>query len=78
MLYPIETYTMLKPLVDTIAELLEAASRLCSRAKSELDKQQWFITRALLWTSWQRCMMIYFTNLLDRHLISGFDNHGSK
>lgn len=54
-----------KKFIDSIAELLDAASRLSSTAHSEPAKQRWFIVRAFLWTFWQRCTMISFFNNLE-------------
>lgn len=64
-------------LIDSIAELLEVASQLSSEAKTEPMRQQWFIVRAFLWTSWQRCIMIYFFQKLEGHLASGVDDNSA-
>ena len=64
--------------IDLIAEILEVASRLSLAAKTEPVKQQWFIVRAFLWNSWQRCTMIYFFSILDRYLMSGFNDLDSE
>ncbi|MCJ1454181.1 hypothetical protein MMC28_004532 [Mycoblastus sanguinarius] len=74
-LYPTNASGMLANLVDTIAGLLEVACRLSSKTSSELTQKHWFVVRAFLWTSWQRCGMIYFSNVLDRHLIIGFNDY---
>lgn len=72
--FPTNAGMMLDKLVDTIARLLEVASHLSSKASSELDRQRWFIVRAFLWSSWQRCTMIYFSNILDRQIHIGFND----
>lgn len=67
---------MLSDLVDTIADLLTVASTLSSSADSEFSKQRWFIVRAFLWTSWQRCSMIYLYCVLGHYLKTGFNDEG--
>lgn len=67
----------LRELIDSIAELLEVASRLSLAAKAEPVKQQWFIVRAFLWSSWQRCIMIYFLAILKVNLFNGFNDDES-
>lgn len=63
---------MLRNLVDTIADLLTTAGTLSLSADSELAKQRWFVVQVFLWTSWQRCTMIYFYSILAWYLESGF------
>ncbi len=69
---------MLQNLVDTIADLLGTASTLSSSADSELARQKWFVVRAFLWTSWQRCTMIYFYSILQEYIRSGFNDHDGQ
>ncbi|MCJ1425988.1 hypothetical protein MMC29_003889 [Sticta canariensis] len=71
---------MVPNFIDVVAELLEAASRLSSTAESETEpvKQQWFIVRAFLWTSWQRCTMIFFSQYLGQYLNTGFRDDGGS
>ena len=71
-------FHILQGLLDTIAELLEDASRLSSTAASDLAKKTWFIVRAFLWTSWQRCSMIYFSCILDNYLRFGYNDHNGS
>ena len=59
---------MLQNLVDTVADLLGMASTLSSSADSQFARQKWFVVRAFLWTSWQRCTMIYFYSILGEYL----------
>lgn len=71
--------TTVPTLIDLVAELLEAASRLSPTAETETEpvKQQWFIVRAFLWTSWQRCTTIFYSKYLGLYLKRGFlDNDG--
>lgn len=65
---------MLQNFVDTIADLLGTASTLYSSADSETAKQGWVIVRAFLWTSWQRCTMMYFYSISESYLKSGFND----
>lgn len=69
--------SVLTEFIDSIAELLEVASRLSSEAENDLMKQRWFIVRAFLWTSWQRCTMIFYSVSLKSYLDFGF-NHESN
>ena len=65
---------MLTNFIDTIADLMTTATKSCSMATSTEDRQKWFIVRTFLWTSWQRCTMIYFYVVLGSHLQIGFDD----
>lgn len=71
-IYPGTASGMLQDFVDTTADLLSTASILSSSADTEIARQRWFVVRAFLWTSWQRCTMIYFYSLLQKHLRFGF------
>lgn len=68
---------MLIDLIDMVADLLETCSRL-SEGVPQSEAQGWYIARAFLWTSWQRCSMIYFHTLLARYFISGFNDHAGR
>lgn len=65
---------MLQNLVDTIADLLNTASTLSSSTDSGFARQRWFIVQSFLWTSWQRCNMIYFYSILGAYLELGFND----
>ena len=65
---------MLQNLLDTVADLIGTASTLSSSAASEFARQKWFVVRAFLWTSWQRCTMIYFYSRLGVYLRAGFND----
>ncbi|KAL9044841.1 MAG: hypothetical protein Q9214_002051 [Letrouitia sp. 1 TL-2023] len=65
---------MLISFIDMMADLLETCSRL-SKDVPHSEAQGWYIARAFLWTSWQRCSMIYFHTLLAYYLKSGFNDH---
>lgn len=64
--------------LNTVADLISTASKLSSSADSELAKQTWFVARAFLWTSWQRCNMIHFFNFIEACLESGFSDHSGQ
>ena len=53
-------------MANIIATLLELVSQLASGADDISRSWRSFIARAYLWTSWQRCQMIYF------HLVAGY------
>ena len=74
-IYPHMANQMLRPFLDTVADLIGTASKLSSSADTELARQCWFVVRAFLWTSWQRCTMIYFSTFVGGYLGSGFDDH---
>ena len=62
---------LLIPLIDTTAELLEQASSLSEQASDDTEKTRWFIVRAFLWTTWQRCSMIYYHHMLGEYVEYG-------
>lgn len=66
---------MMQDFIDTIADLIGTAGILSSSADSEFARQRWFVVQAFLWTSWQRCTMIYFYSILGGYLRSGFSDH---
>ena len=70
----VSAYQSLPMFLNSIADLISTTSRLSLSADSELTRQSWFIVRAFLWTSWQRCTMIYFYSLFAGSLSSGFDD----
>ena len=72
---PYAADSMLRPFLDTVADLIGTASKLSSSADSELAKQSWFVVRAFLWTCWQRCNMIYFFIFVRGYLEVGFEDH---
>lgn len=77
-IYPHSAYLMLRSFLDTVADLISTASKLSSSADSELARQGWFVLRAFLWASWQRCTMIYFFNFIGGSIGSGFDDHDGQ
>ena len=64
----------LSELLNNIAALLDSAAHLSTAAKTSTARHRWFITRAFLWTSWQRIVMIYFSFILGLNLTSGVDD----
>ena len=77
----ISTYShlgMFTKLVDTTAELLVAVTEMSENAENEERAQSLFITKAFLWTSWQRCMMLQFSYNLEIQLTSGFTPANNK
>ena len=66
---------MVRRFLDTVADLIGTASKLSLSTDSELAKQSWFVVRAFLWTTWQRCNMIYFFGYARSYLDSGFDDN---
>lgn len=69
------TGTMLDKFVDTVADLISTSSELFSSAASDDERLKWFLVRAFLWTSWQRCSMIYLYTIVGSHIRLGFNDH---
>ena len=69
---------MLDDLINTTADLLSTASRLSLLASSERERRCWFLVRAFLWTSWQRCVMLYFYSCVSSHIALGFNDHNAE
>ena len=69
---------MLQPFLDTVADLIGTVSKLSSSARSEVARQSWLVVGAFLWTSWQRCTVIYFSTFVGEYLQWGFaDDRGN-
>ena len=58
-------------MTDIIAALLEIVSSLASTASDDGASWRIFVVRAFLWTSWQRCQMLYFHLEATSYLIHG-------
>lgn len=58
-------------LINIIAALLEIVSQIASNPSDEGASWRLFIVRAFLWTSWQRCQMIYFHMIAEHFLVYG-------
>ena len=69
------TATRLHHFIDTTANLISTSSELCQSTSSSDEKKNWFLVRAFLWTSWQRCSMMYFYTIVGSHLKLGFNDH---
>ena len=62
----------LKDYPNLLAELLETSSGMTLHSTSDLERQQWYIVRAAIWSSWQRSTMLYNYASLRRVLEVGF------
>lgn len=58
-------------MTNIIAALVEIVSQLASTAPDGGTSWRLFIVRAFLWTSWQRCQMIYFQMAATSSLVHG-------
>lgn len=58
-------------MINIIATLLEFVSRLASTITDKKTKWRSFVVRAFLWTTWQRCQLIYFHAAATQALIYG-------
>ncbi|KAL6715506.1 hypothetical protein ACLMJK_006467 [Lecanora helva] len=58
-------------MTDIIAFLLEIVSQRSQKTANDAETWRAFIVRAFLWTSWQRCQMIYFHRAAADCLNSG-------
>lgn len=64
---------------NELAEILETASRLAAEETLEFGKNEWFIVRAAIWSSWQRAVMLCFYFDLTENLNEGFNiNYSSQ
>lgn len=61
----------LRDMTNIIATLLEIVAQLASTASNSGTCWRLFVVRAFLWTSWQRCQMIYFHLQAASYLIDG-------
>lgn len=57
---------------NLLAELLEASSGMTLNSTSDSERQQWYIVRAAIWSSWQRSTMLYHYASLRQVLERGF------
>ena len=73
-IYPFIGKGKLSELLNHVAALLDSAAHLYSAAKTSEARYKWFITRAFLWASWQRTVLIYFSFLQSINLTSGVDD----
>ena len=64
--------------VDTIAELLEGATKQLQVANGTKEEGSWLIVQAFLWTSWQRSMMLYYWYQSYGQLRLGVYYHGNR
>ena len=58
-------------MIDIIATLLEIASELASTISGIKASWRLFVVRAFLWTTWQRCQLIYFHLATQDALVQG-------
>ena len=58
-------------MTNIIAALLEIVSQLASTASDDGTSWRLFTVRAFLWTSWQRCQMIYFQSVATSFIVHG-------
>ena len=69
---------VLVDLLDTVADLLTTATQLSPSSTTDSELHAWFLVRAYLWTSWQRCTMIYFHTVLGSQMPNGFNDANVK
>lgn len=55
----LEAMSHMQAVVNGLASLVDAASYEIEKATDMPIKVQWFVVKAFLWTSWQRCMMLF-------------------
>ena len=53
--------------INLLAEVLEISCNLSSSG-NQVDSDTWFVVRAAIWSSWQRCQMLYFWGLARNDL----------
>ena len=69
---------VLVDLLDTVADLLTTATQLSASSNTDSELHAWFLVRAYLWTTWQRCTMIYFHTVLGSQMPHGFNDANVK
>jgi len=65
----------IQELPDELAQILDVASDMAALANSDNEHQRWFIVRAAIWSSWQRCVMLYYWRALRDGLEKGFGSN---
>lgn len=68
---PSGTQASLMDIINIIAKLLETVSQLTPTGTDVKTTWRSFIVRAFLWTTWQRCLLIYFQQAARDALIEG-------
>lgn len=56
---------------NLIAQILDIATKMSPSSETSAASYGWYVVRSFLWTSWQRTVMIYFSDLLDNDLQIG-------
>ena len=69
---------VVQDLLNDIADLLTAASKLTGSATRDRERDSWFLVRAFLWATWQRGSMLYLHQNCMMHLRFGFNDHNSE
>jgi hypothetical protein len=70
--------SLLRDVVNSTGEMLEACTMLTRRCAHDEDLQRWFIVRAFLWTSWQRSFTILAYFRMGKNLKFGFNHDDAK
>ena len=65
---------MLEAFINTMVDLIEATSQVVAPTPDEETSSRWFVLKAFLWTSWQRCQIIEFHTLAGYQALMGFAN----
>src|SRR5271163_607651 len=70
--------SLLRDVVNSTGEMLEACTMLTRHCVQDEDLQRWFIVRAFLWTSWQRSFTILAYFRMGMNLKFGFNHDDAK
>jgi hypothetical protein len=70
--------SLLRDVVNSTGEMLEACTMLTRHCVQEKDLQRWFVVRAFLWTSWQRSLTVLAYFRMGMNLKFGYNHHDGK
>lgn len=69
---------VLSEIVDANLGLLKLASQVAHDSSTDSERLSWVIVKAFLWNSWQRASMLYYWEVLEMQLSSGYDFNRNK
>jgi hypothetical protein len=70
--------SLLRDVINSTGEMLEACTILTRHCAQEKDLQRWFVVRAFLWTSWQRSFTVLAYFRMGINLKLGYNHDDGK
>jgi hypothetical protein len=55
--------------LDTVVKFFQGTSEFLEGCGDSRERQGWFLVKAFLWSSWQRCVMLVFWYIHDWHFL---------